>query len=183
MHEVGGWHVAHSKQYFENEARGLIPWASSRYEDRWTRPAMIAPGLTFAFQIVTPWWSVTSPIKAADKTKVTWIPNAPDGRVTLISVFLAAGSIPVPWGQNVGALKLRNGETARVVYWIADASVLSPFPKGVAAFYRGKGPTDISNAGDLRLLGIATAFHGARAIFDYSVRSDNLILMPPSVQS
>ncbi len=183
MHENGGWHVAHSKKYFENEAKGVIPWVTDRFTDRWTRPEMIAPGATFAFQIVTPWWSVTSPVKPADEKKVIPIPTAPQGSVTLISVFLTAPGVPPPpWSREVGTLPLRNGEAVLVVYWTADASNLSKPPEGRAAFYRGKGPEDVLKAGDLRMLGFGTAPNGARVIFDYAVLSQHLIQAPPSLQ-
>ncbi len=173
LHEKGGWHVAHTKEYFENEVKGVIPWAEDRYTDRWQRPPSIAPGVTFAFQIVTPWWAVTSPVKPGDETIVS-IPKAPPGKVTLISFFLTGQGVTPPLGEEFGSLPLSSGEVGVLTRSVADATNLSKPPLGRGAFYRGRGPEDVLHSGDLRMLGFGTAPNGARAIFDFAVQATPL---------
>src|SRR5437879_3904528 len=54
LHESGAWHIAYSKDSYEKDVKGTGP-AKDRFVEKWPRPSVIAPGLTLAFRIVTPW--------------------------------------------------------------------------------------------------------------------------------
>src|SRR5215203_1963046 len=94
---------------------------------KWWRPPEVAPGITRGFFIMVPTSELTSPkVTFASKPDTVWVPPAPTGRATCLTIFFFAphadiGRITTNIGrissffQSVGYLSLRNGETVWVV--------------------------------------------------------------------
>lgn len=65
LHESGNWHVSFSQEAFEDRVEGAIPSLSTRFVEKWARPSGLAPGVTLAYRIVTPWSvSMTASLRA-----------------------------------------------------------------------------------------------------------------------
>lgn len=84
LHQSGTWHVAYSKQAFEESVQGVAPYPKDRFIEKWPKPAEIGPGVTLAFRIVTPFSAVTEADRGLDNSGVMWLPNAPEGKATEI---------------------------------------------------------------------------------------------------
>lgn len=177
LHASGQWHTAYTPEAFEAHVKDVLPEGSSRFLERWPRPAQFAPGIVLAFRIVTPALAVTSPISPSDP-EIQWLPNAPDGKATEIDILLVAASTTVSgWpGKRsmgtslVGSLQLGRGETAWVVYWAIDLPQKPRLPRGSGKFYKGRSLTDLENA-NLRALAFGTEPDGSRVIYDLAVET------------
>ncbi len=176
LHKSGNWHVAYSQTTFEADVQGAIPSQEDRFIEKWPRPKPIAPGVTLAFRIVTPYSAVTSVIKELDK-KVVWIPNCPPPHATEIDIIFVAPTTPItgwPGKSNmgtklVGSYELTNGESVWVVYWVVNMPDLSPTSKGTNTFYKGRGEEDLKSS-DLRAIVFGNELDGSRVIYDCTVK-------------
>lgn len=176
LHQSGNWHVAYSQTAFESVVQGAIPSQEDRFMAKWPRPTPIAPGVTLAFRIVTPYSAVNSPI-AEPSENIIWIPNCPPPQATEIDIMLVASTTPVSgWpGKNkmgtklVGTYELASGESVWVVYWVVDMPDLSSATKGVGRFYKGRGEDDLKS-GNLRALVFGHEPDGSRVIYDCAVK-------------
>jgi hypothetical protein len=126
FHESGRWRKAFTEKY----AGGPNPYVKpgeDRATAKWWRPPEVAPGITRGFFIMVPTSELTSPkVTFASKPDTVWVPPAPTGRATCLTLFFIAphadiGRITTNIGrissffQSVGYLSLRNGETVWVV--------------------------------------------------------------------
>jgi hypothetical protein len=177
LHESGNWHIAYSQQAFKENVEGVIPKFTGRFIEKWPRPSEIAPGVTLAFRIVTPWSAVKNPIVGSDTTDVTWLPNAPERRATEVDILLVKPTTPVVgWpgmrsmGTSlIGSIHLESGETVWAVYWMVAMPNLANVTKGIGRFYKGKSKRDLKGEG-LRALVFGTEPDGSRVMYDCAVQ-------------
>lgn len=177
LHESGKWHSAYSQRTFEENVKGAIPKFTDRFMEKWPRPSEVAPGITLAFRIVTPWSAVTNAIEASNVKGVIWLPNAPEPKATEIDIFLVKPTMPVSgWpGKRsigtslIGAIPLESGETVWAVYWTVAMPDLTPATKGTGRFYKGKSKKDLEGKG-LRALVFGTEPDGSRVMYDCAVQ-------------
>jgi hypothetical protein len=168
-------HIA--QRAFEENVKGAIPKFEDRYIEKWPRPSDIAPGMTLAFRIVTPWLAVTTPVKGAKFKEVTWLPNAPEPKATEIDIFITKPTTQVTgWpGRRsmgtslIGSFPLENGETVWAVYWFVDVPDFSSLGRGTGRFFKGRNEKDLKGEG-LRLLVFGTQPDGSRVVYDCAVQ-------------
>ena len=187
LHESGKWHIAYSQHAFERDVKGAIPKQKDRFITKWPRPKDIAPGITLAFRIVTPWSAVTNLIEESKTKNVAWLPNAPKPKATEIDIIFTQPKVlvsgwPGRWSMStalIGSMPLESGETVWAVYWIIDMPDLSKLGKGIGKFYQGKSHDDLKIDG-LRALVIGTEPDGSRVIYDCAVerRVNNKAIKP-----
>lgn len=176
LHESGQWHVAFSKDAFENHVVGAIPSVSDRFVEKWPRPAQLGSGPTLAYRIVVPFDAITSNVTERDYAMI-WIPSAPSGKAVEIDILLASEPLPVgEWpGRRgtgtslVGSFSLDNGDTTFAVFWNIDM----PAPVGPRTasgrFFRGASSADLVG-GDPRAIAFGSEPDGSRTIYDLAVR-------------
>lgn len=176
LHESGKWHNAYTQHAFERDVEGAITKQKDRFLEKWPRPKDIAPGITLAFRIVTPWSSTTSPIEESKTKNVIWLPNAPKPKSTEIDVIFTKPTVSVPdWPGSrsmgtelIGSILLENKETVWAVYWIIDTPDFSPLEKGTGGFYKGKSRKDLESD-SIRALVFGTEPDGSRTMYDCAV--------------
>jgi len=177
LHESGKWHIAYSQRAFEEYVKGTIPKFQDRYIEKWPRPSELAPGITLAFRIVTPWSAVTKPIEDSNVKGVTWLSNAPEQKATEIDILLTKPITPVTgWpGKRsmgtslVGSIPLENGETVWAVHWVVGMPDFTNLGKGTGRFYKGRSKKDLESKG-LRVLVFNTEPDGSRVMYDCAVQ-------------
>jgi len=141
LHESGNWHVAYSQTTFDADVLGIVPSQKDRFMDKWSRPKPIAPGVTLAFRIVTPYSAVMTPLYNPGKN-ISWIPNCSAPRATEIDLILVSPTTPATgWpGKNkmgtqlIGSYHLSSGDSVWAVYWTIDMPDLS----SIACFLQAK---------------------------------------------
>jgi len=178
LHGSGQWHIAHSRRTFEEDVKGTVPKFEDRYIEKWSRPPDIAPGITLALRIGTPWWAVSTPVKEDRVRGVTWLPNAPEPRATEIDILISKPMTPlIEWpGRRsmdtsfIGALLLENGEIIWAVYQIVDMPDYSRLGTGTGWFYKGKNEKDLEGEG-LRGFAFGREPDDSRVIHDLAVQS------------
>ena len=181
LHETGNWHVAYIKEtgFFEDSVEGEIPNQQDRFLEKWSRPKPIAPGVTLALRIVTPFSAVSTPIDKKVDKDIIWLPNCSPHRATEMYVFLVSPKThTTSWpGKNgmgtklVGYYCLKNGESVWVVYREIDVPDLSKFTKGKGYPYRGRTKEDL-NSDDLRMFAFGNSPDGSKVIYDLKVSVD-----------
>jgi hypothetical protein len=177
LHESGKCHVAYEPTFFEQDVPDADRMARGRFIDKWPRPPEIAPGLTLALRINTPWSAVNVPNSDADFPTVIWIPNAPQDQATEIDILLStAVTVVAGWpGKNsmntklVGSLQLDSGAIVWVVYWVIPLPDLesSKAIKAAPKFFRGKSMSDLEGA-SLRMIAFGDEPDGSRVIYDFA---------------
>ena len=55
LHESDNWHFAYDPRFFEKRMPKDKRTDMGRFIDKWQRPSALAPGVTLALRIVTPW--------------------------------------------------------------------------------------------------------------------------------
>ena len=162
---------------FDEHVKGAIPKFGDRYIEKWPRPSDIAPGITLAFRIVTPWSAVSTPIKKDKLKGVTWLPNAPEPKATEIDILITKPTTQAtgwPGRQSmgtsfIGSFPLENGETVWAVYFIVDMPDFSSLGRGTGKFFKGKDEKNLKEEG-LRLLLFGTQPDGSRVMYDCAVQ-------------
>ena len=178
LHESGKWHIAYSQRAFEENVRGVIPKFEDRFIEKWPRPSEIAPGITLAFRIVTPWSAVTNVLEESSARRVIWLPNAPEPKATEIDILITQPTTPVTdWpGKRsmgtslIGSIPLENRETVWAVYWVVDTPDFTSLGKGIGQFFKGRSEKDLNSKG-LRALVFGTEPDGSRVMYDCAVQS------------
>jgi hypothetical protein len=177
LHESGKWHIAYSQRAFEERVKGAIPKFKDRYIEKWPRPSEIAPGITLAFRIVTPWSAVSTPVKEDKFKGVTWLPNAPEPKATEIDILITEPTTHATgWpGRRsmgtsfIGSFLLENGEIVWAVYWVVDMPDFSSLGRGTGRFFKGKNEKDLKGEG-LKMLVFGTQADGSRVMYDCAVQ-------------
>lgn len=177
LHQSGNWHIAYSKQTFEERVLGAVPKSTDRFIEKWPKPPEIAPGVTLAFRIITPSSAATSAIEASNISGVTWLPNAPVEMATEIDIFFVSAATPVSgWpGKRsmgtslIGSILLENGDKVWAVSWLIDMPDLSRLSKGRGGFYKGRSRADLEGA-QLRALVFGNEADGSRVMYDCAVQ-------------
>jgi hypothetical protein len=178
LHQSGQWHIAYSKETFENQVQGAIPQHDKRFMETWPRPAEIAPGITLAYLIVTPSAAVSSAIDGKDKN-ITWIPNSAEGMATEIAILITKPEVKCDAGdwpakktmgmQLIGSFVLANGETVWAVWRHMKQPEFKMAKPGVGQFYKGKSQEDLKGA-DLRAIAFGENEGGHRVMYDTIVQ-------------
>lgn len=174
FHESGDWRTAYIEAAFQELVESTGPEAQDRIIVQWPRPPELAPGITLAFRIVTPWTAVVSAIKSSDATKVTWVPNAPEGKATEITILISAADTTVSgWpGKDsmgtclVGSMPLANGDTVWAVHMVTEMSDYGSLREQIVHLYKGRSRDDLASAGILRAQLFVDHPDGSRAIHD-----------------
>lgn len=177
LHGSGKWHISYSQRVFDRDVKGAIPKQTDRFIEKWPRPPQIAPGVTLAYRIVTPWSAVTNLIDESKTKGVIWIPNAPELKATEIDILFTNPSTRVSgWpGRRsmkttlIGSFTLINGETVWAVYWVIDMPDLSHLGRGVGRFYSRRSEKDLESGG-LRALVFGAEPDGSRVMYDCAVQ-------------
>lgn len=181
MHQSGSWHTAYSPKAFENDVKGTVLKSQDRFLEKWPRPIEIAPGVTLAFRIVTPWSAVTHSIEAGNYKKVQWLKNAPNGKALEIDVLISKPTTLITdWpGKRsmgtslIGSILLENGETLWAVYWVVDMPNFENWQKEVnMTFYKGRSKEDLKEEG-LRMLVFGSEPDGSRVMYDFAVLKES----------
>lgn len=173
LHESGNWHVAYLKDFFDNQV-GTAQSKQGRFIERWDRPTPIAPGVTLAYRVVTPWSSCNT--RGTLPGSVHVVPRPAEGQAIEFDIFLIDSKIPISgWpGKNkqatrlVGSYALPNGASVWVVWWEVKMPDL-PQLRGNATFYKGKNARDLE-LGNLRALAFGAEADGSKVIYDCVVK-------------
>jgi hypothetical protein len=174
LHQTGAWHIAFSEEFFEN---GFADKPDGRFIDKWPRPKEIAPGVTLAFRIITPYSAVNTPISSPNEN-ITWIPAPPKNRAVEIAIIITSPHALVSsWpGKNsmntklVGSMPLDSGETVWVVHRDIDIPNLGTL-HGTPRYFKGRSKDDLAKGG-LHVLVFGDEKDGSRVILDSAVISD-----------
>jgi hypothetical protein len=177
LHQSGKWHIAYSQRTVEEYVKGAIPKFQDRYIEKWPRPSELAPGITLAFRIVTPWSAVTKPIEGCNVKGVTWLPNAPEQKATEIDILFTKPTTRVngwPGKRSmrtslIGSIPLENGETVWAVHWVVDMPDFTKLGKGSGRFFKGRSGKDLESKG-LGVLVFGTEPDGSRVTYDCAVQ-------------
>ena len=171
LHQSGEWHTAYFADFYEGRVPEEHRTEEGRFIDKWSRPTPIAPGVTLAFRVVTPWTSVAT--REDVPQPVFIVPPASVGNAIEFDVFLVDRTTPVTgWpGKNkqntklVGYYELPNGASVWIVWWEVRMPDLGT-RHGTARFYRGSGFDDLKRGGTLRMLTFGDETDGSRVIYD-----------------
>lgn len=177
LHQSGNWHIAYSHKTFKEKVEGAIPKFKDRFIERWPRPSEIAPGVSLAFRIVTPYSAVTSSLDTGNFKGVQWLPNAPELKATEIDILITKPTTKVTgWpGKRsmgtslIGSFPLNNGETVWAVYWVIDMPDISQLGRGTGHLFKGRTREDLESE-DLRALVFGTERDGSRVMYDCAVQ-------------
>jgi hypothetical protein len=178
LHQSGRWHVAYFEGFFEEsvleEQHGTGP---GRFIDTWDRPGPMAPGVTLALRIVTPWSSVMIVDPSPSPAHMVNIPAPSEGRAIDCVVFLRDGPIPPnDWpGQRsmgtklVGTYTLPSGNAVQIVWCEIAMPDLGPL-HGAPLFYRGRSMGDLRNSNGVGILLFGDEADGSKVIYDYAAK-------------
>lgn len=176
LHQSGAWHVAYSKETFKNDVSDALP-DMDRYIQKWPRPAEIAPGVTLAYRIVTPWSATTIPIDNSSVKDMVWLPAAPKPQATEIDILIVKPITVVSgWpGQRsmgtslIGSMRLENGETVWAVCGTVPMPDMGTIAKGPGHFFKGRDEKDLQGE-RLRVLAFGELPDGSRVMYDCAVQ-------------
>ncbi len=176
LHQSGRWHVAYEQKTFKEYVDGAIPTQKNRFLEKWPRPKSIAPGVTLAFRIVTPYSSVTSPVSEAKKN-VAWLPNCPPGHATEVFIIILSPTTLVsgwPGKKDMGTklvrfYRLPNGESVWVEYLVIKMPDLSGVPEVKGQFFRGR-TREVLKSDNLRAIAFDEKPDGSMVVYDFAVK-------------
>lgn len=157
LHQTGEWHIAYSEEFFAENPDALADRPQGRFIDKWTRPSGIAPGVTLALRIITPYSAVSIPIASLNRT-IAWITVPPPSQAVEIDIFITSPHALVSsWpGKNrmqtkmVGSMLLDNGEKIWVVYRVIECPDFEDMC-GTPRYFKGRSKDDLKGKG-LRIL-------------------------------
>ena len=172
LHQSGQWHIAYSNNFFEENVDDPMHKEKGRFIEKWPRPNEIAPGVTLAYRIVTPWSAVNTPYDENNFKRIHWMPNANKCKATEIDILITRSSTLVSgWPgkhsmntQLVDSMRLDSGETVWVVYWEIEIPTL-PSVKTTPKYYKGKGKEDLQGE-NMRMLVFGSEKDGSRVLYD-----------------
>jgi hypothetical protein len=174
MHKSGKWHIAFSKEFFNDNLDSFIDNPRGRFLDKWNCPADIHSGLTLALRIVTPYSAVNVPNSISDE-KIKWIQITSNLEAIEIDIFIALKDVLVSsWpGKNamktklVGSLLTTNGEKVWIVYRAIELPAFKA-ATGKPRYFKGMNYDSLKGDG-IRALAFKPEKDGSRTIFDASV--------------
>ncbi len=178
LHQSGKLHIAFSKQAYDSHVKGTKTKLGDRFIEKWPKPPEIAPGITLAFRIVTPYSAVTNSTENGKYKGVKWLPKALESKATEIDIIITKPeSLGVEWpGKNsmgtslIGSFHLENSSTVWAVHWVIDLPDLSSIGNGNFHFFTGKNKKDLKTDG-LRLIAFGKEPDGSRVLYDCAVKS------------
>ncbi len=176
LHESGQWHIAYSNSFFDENVDDSRSKEKGRFIEKWPRPNEIAPGLTLAYRIVTPWSAVNTPYDGSSFKNMNWIPQASKGRATEIDIIITKPTTTVSgWPgkrsmntQLVDSMNIDSGETVWIVHWEIEMPSL-PNKKITPQYYKGKSKEDLLKGDNLRILVFGSEKDGSRTLYDCAV--------------
>jgi hypothetical protein len=175
LHQSGEWNTAFTPSFYDRAVRDEDTTARGRFLDQWTRPSPIAPGVTLALRIVTPWSSVATPV--IPSRRLVTIPAPADARAVETIIFLLDPRVsPEGWpGRDlmntklVGAFPLASGGHVSVVSWEIAMPTIPPL-QATPRFVRGATMADLRAAEGLHMLALGDHVDGSKVIFDCVAR-------------
>jgi hypothetical protein len=176
LHQSGDWNTAFTPSFYDRAVRDEDTTARGRFLDQWTRPSPIAPGITLALRIVTPWSSVITPVTPT--RRLVTIPAPAEGRAVETIVFLLDPRVsPEGWPardsmntQLVGSFVLPSGSRVSVVWWEIPMPTIPPL-QATPRFVRGATMADLRAAEGLHMLAFGDHMDGSKVIFDCVARN------------
>jgi hypothetical protein len=170
LHESGQWHLAYNEAFFDEKIPKHHRDDRGRFIDTWKRPEPIAPGLTLAVRVVTP-WSAMSEV-ASVSNKLTLIEPPIEGRAVAVGIFVVESTVQVSgWPgkngmgtNNVGSYDMPDGSKIWAVSWDIECPDFSQIPKAQANLFSGVSKSDISS--DLRALIFGDNDDGSKTLYD-----------------
>jgi len=174
LHESGRWHVAYSAKFFDENVPVEHRYDDGRFVEKWARPAVMAPGVTLAYRIVTSGMSCTTKETLPKSVHVVPAPIAAGRAVEFDIILVDHPTVDADgWpGKNqgtrlVGSYGLGDGASVFVVCWEIAMPTL-PSVRGSPKFYQGKGAADLERA-NLRALAFGEEPDGSRVIYDCAI--------------
>jgi hypothetical protein len=157
MHQTGEWHIAYSKEFFDENPEALGGRPQGRFIGNWLCPSEVAAGLKPAIRIITPHSAVNTPIASTTK-EISWIPAPPPDQAIEIDIFITLPNALVSsqLGKNTMHIKpfvsllLDNGGKISVTYKTIDCPKF-PDIRGTPRYYKGKSRDDLTGNG-LRII-------------------------------
>ena len=170
LHESGNWHIAYFEGFFEEYVPEEHRTERGRFIDQWNCPKPIAPGVTLAVRIVTPWSSVTA--RGEESASIVSVPPPAEGRAIECDIFLIDRTTPMTgWpGKNkmntrlIGSYELPSGNSVWVVWWEVDMPNMGTL-QGTPRFYRGASMDDLKTE-RVRVLMFGDKPDGSKTIYD-----------------
>lgn len=177
LHESGKWHHAFSQNTFNNNVEGALLQFEDRYIEKWARPSGLAPGITDAFRIVTPWSATTIEIEESNVKGIIWVPNAPEQKATEIIILITQSATPITgWpgkramgSSLIGSIPLENKETVWAVHTVIDMPDFKSLGNGACQFYKGRTKKDLEKE-SLRAMVFGEGPGGSKVIYDIPVK-------------
>jgi hypothetical protein len=177
LHQSGQWHVAFDKQFLQ---RSAVPkeWPT-RLVAIWERPAEVAPGLTLAYRIITPYATVNASVSEADDN-IMWIPPPPSGQIVETVIIITKASVTTTgWPgkrsmgtQLVGRFELDNADTVWIVTRV-DKEPIFETQLNRARFFHGRTQADVRGPG-LRGIAFGTEPDGSRVMYEIVAKDEAL---------
>jgi len=175
LHESGDWSTAYDPGFYDSAVRDEDTTAQGRFMDQWRRPESIAPEITLALRIVTPWSSVITPVTSSRRL-VTVSPPA-EGHATEVILFLLGPHVSHEgWPgrdsmktQLVGSFPLQRGGHVSVVSWEIPMPTIPPL-QARPRFFRGTSMDELRAAEGLHMLAFGDHEDGSKIIYDCVVR-------------
>ena len=167
LHESGIWHTAFNTTFVASEVESGHRLHENRFVEKWPAPAEIAPGLLRCFQLLIPTAAVTLPTSSEHSSAIDWIPAAPPGMATEISVMLLhAGVRCSRWPgaargfEPIGSFVLASKGTVWCVYQYVPVPRLSPATGTATAFKSARAAN--AAEGELRIVVFGSDESGGR---------------------
>lgn len=170
LHESGKWHTAYFEGFFKSAVPKEYQTDAGRFIDQWNCPEAIAPGVTLAVRIVTPWSSITA--HGEMSTSIVSVPPPAEGKAIECGIFLIDRSTPMTdWPgkkamntELIGSYELPSGNSVWVVWWEINMPKLNPL-HGSPKFYHGHSMEDLKTE-HVRMLMFGDVPDGSKVIYD-----------------
>jgi hypothetical protein len=172
LHESGNWHVA-----FDNPDRfepGSVP--ESRFAAKYQKPPELAPGVTLACRIHTPWFAATVPMDRLDEGVRYIAPATAIQTVEVAILLLDRGHLGRGWPtcnslptSPVGHFGWDDGSCV----WAVSQRVPTPTPpppsRGALHYFRGGSETDWQGPG-MRMVAIGSNADGSVVLTELPIK-------------
>lgn len=169
LHESSNWHFAYDPQFFENRVPEAKRSERGRFIDKWPRPNPIAPGVTLALRIVTPWTALR--LGKPFPEEIQSIEAPPSGMAREIGLFIVEPPTTVSgWpGKNkmntlpVGNYEIEGGTGVWLTHWEIECPDFSGL-SGKGHLFSGVNKSDIPP--DLRAMVFGDHDDGSKVLYD-----------------
>jgi len=170
LHASDQWHFAYNNTFFAEKVPETLRDDRGRFIETWGKPEPIAPGLTLAVRIVTPWSAMSE--EAPDSAKLALIEPPGEGRAVEVDIFVVERGVKVSgWPgkngmgtRNVGSYEVADGSRIWAVSWDIESPDFSQLDEKQGHLFSGVSKSDIAT--DLRALVFADNPDGSKTLYD-----------------